>query len=47
MNPLTNDPLSMELDELQSPYRFDMQATNFINNKSLLEQIERVGTVIY
>ncbi len=46
-NPLAIESLSMELDELPLPYRFDLQAMSTIKNQSLLEHIERVGIVIY
>ena len=46
-NPLTIESLTMELDELPLPYRFDLQAISKISNHSLLEHIERVGIVIY
>ena len=46
-NFLSIESLSMELDELPLPYRFDLQAMSTIKNHSLLEHIERVGIVIY
>ena len=46
-NPLTIESLTMELDELPLPYRFDLQAISKINNHTLLEHIKRVGIVIY
>ena len=46
-NPLAIESLSMEMDELPLPYRFDLQAMSTIKNQSLLEHIERVGIVIY
>ena len=46
-NPLAIESLSMELDELPLPYRFDLQTMSTIKNQSLLEHIERVGIVIY
>ena len=46
-NFLSIESLSMELDELSFPYRFDLQAMSTIKNHSLLEHIERVGIVIY
>ena len=46
-NFLSIESLSMELDELSLPYRFDLQAMSTIKNYSLLEHIERVGIVIY
>ena len=46
-NFLSIESLSMELDELPIPYRFDLQAMSTIKNHSLLEHIERVGIVIY
>ena len=46
-NPLAIESLSMELDELPLPYRFELQSMSTIKNQSLLEHIERVGIVIY
>ena len=46
-NFLSIESLSMELEELPLPYRFDLQAMSTIKNHSLLEHIERVGIVIY
>ena len=46
-NPLAIESLSMEMEELPLPYRFDLQAMSTIKNQSLLEHIERVGIVIY
>ena len=46
-NPLAIESLSMKLDELSLPYRFDLQAMSTIKNCSLLAHIERMGIVIY
>ena len=41
------EAIAAELDELPLPYRFDVQALAAITHAPLLEQIERVGMVIY
>lgn len=39
--------ISMRLDELDSPYIFDLCNYNKLNNIELKEHIDRVGQVIY
>jgi predicted nucleotidyltransferase len=39
--------ISIELDELDSPYLFDLCNYNKLNNKELKEHIDRVGKIIY
>lgn len=46
-NELQIASLSMELDELPLPYKFDVIAFPTIYNLSLRQHIERVGVVIY
>jgi predicted nucleotidyltransferase len=41
------EAIAAELDELPLPYRFDVKALAAITHAPLLEQIERVGMVIY
>ena len=41
------EAIAAELEELPLPYRFDVQALEQITLAPLLEQIERVGVVIY
>ena len=41
------EAIAAELEELPLPYRFDVQALAAITHAPLLEQIERVGMVIY
>jgi predicted nucleotidyltransferase len=41
------EAIAAELDDLPLPYRFDVQALAAITHAPLLEQIERVGMVIY
>ncbi len=35
------------LNELPLPYKFDVQAVEFMKSQALLEHIERVGIVLY
>lgn len=46
-NELQIASLSMELDELPLPYKFDVISFSTIHNLSLRQHIERVGIVIY
>jgi predicted nucleotidyltransferase len=39
--------LSLALDELLLPYKFDISIYSYINNSDLLENIKRVGIVFY
>lgn len=39
--------IETELDELLLPYQFDLSSYRQIDNKDLLEHIERVGQVFY
>jgi predicted nucleotidyltransferase len=41
------EALALELDELPLPYHFDLKSIERIENRSLLEHIERVGKTIY
>ena len=41
------EAIAAELEELPLPYRFDVHALAAITHAPLLEQIERVGMVIY
>jgi len=40
-------PLMDRLDELCLPYSFDISIFNYIDNKNLVEHINRVGKTIY
>lgn len=47
---LTNEILSkvrLDLDELNTPYLFDVSLLKNLTAKSLIEHIERVGQVLY
>lgn len=46
-NDLRITALSMELDELPLPYKFDVKAFSSIRDLALRQHIERVGVVIY
>ena len=37
----------LDLDELPTPYQFDVKLYNEINHKKLKEHIDRVGKVFY
>lgn len=39
--------VSLDLDELLTPYRFDVNAYKSINHNKLKEHIDRVGIVFY
>jgi predicted nucleotidyltransferase len=39
--------IAEELDELPTPYLFDLQAIEGLQNSALLEHIQRVGVEIY
>ena len=39
--------IDLELDDLLLPYTFDLSIFHFLNNKELIEHVERVGKVIY
>ena len=41
------ESLSMDLDELPLPYKYDVKAIESISNTPLLEHIKRVGVTIY
>jgi uncharacterized protein len=43
---LRAEAIAAELDELPLPYRFDVLPLQGINNRALLEHIERVGIVL-
>ena len=39
--------ISIDLDELETPYRFDLVIYNRINESALREHIDRMGRVLY
>ena len=39
--------LESELDDIMLPYQFDLSLYEFIDNKQLIEHINRVGKVFY
>ena len=39
--------ISLEIDDLLLPYMFDLSIFHFINDKDMLEHIERVGKIFY
>ena len=39
--------LSLQIDDLLLPYTFDISIYNHLNNKKLIEHIDRIGKVIY
>ena len=45
--PLVVQSIAHELDELPTPYLFDLQAIEGLQNPALLEHIQRVGIEIY
>jgi predicted nucleotidyltransferase len=45
--PLVVERIADELDELPTPYLFDLQAIEGLQNPALLEHIQRVGIEIY
>jgi len=47
VEPLRAEAIASELDELPLPYRFDVQPLAHIQNRPLLEHINRVGILIY
>ena len=44
---LSIEAISMELEELPLPYKFDVKAFDTICNSELREHIKRVGIMIY
>jgi uncharacterized protein len=47
VNALRAEAIAAELEELPLPYRFDVQTLEGLNNRALLEHIQRVGVVLY
>lgn len=47
IEPLRAEAIAFELDELPLPYRFEVQPLAHIQYRPLLENIDRVGIVIY
>ncbi|WP_459827939.1 nucleotidyltransferase family protein [Hydrogenophilus islandicus] len=47
LDDLTVQRIALALDELPLPYLFDVKAVSSLNNRALLEHIERVGIEIY
>ena len=47
VTPLGAEAIAAELEELPTPYRFDVQALQAIQHPALLEHIRRVGVEIY
>lgn len=39
--------LSLQIDDLLLPYTFDLSIYDHLNNKELVEHIDRIGRVIY
>jgi predicted nucleotidyltransferase len=39
--------IEVELDDLMSPYKFDVSIHKNIDNKDLLEHFKRVGKIVY
>jgi predicted nucleotidyltransferase len=44
---LAVEAISMELEELPLPYKFDVKAFDTIRNSALREHIKRVGIMVY
>jgi uncharacterized protein len=47
IEPLRAEAIAAELEELPLPYRFDVQSLAHIQHRPLLEDIQRVGILIY
>jgi predicted nucleotidyltransferase len=47
VDPLQAEAIAAELEELPTPYRFDVQASKAIRHPDLIEHIRRVGVQIY
>jgi predicted nucleotidyltransferase len=47
MSPLQVEGIAHELDELPTPYLFDVESVAHLQNPALVEHIERVGIEIY
>ena len=47
IDPLFAESLAGELDEIASPYRYDVVAYRSITNDALREHIDRVGILVY
>jgi predicted nucleotidyltransferase len=47
IQPLRAEAIAAELEELPLPYRFDVQSLAHIQHSPLLENIQRVGILIY
>jgi predicted nucleotidyltransferase len=45
--PMQAEEITMEMEELPMPYRFDIQTYNAIKNVLLKEHIDRVGKTVY
>lgn len=44
---LEAEAIASDLDELATPYHFDVQSMEHIQHRGLLDHIQRVGIVIY
>lgn len=47
LTPLGAEAIAAELEELPTPYRFDVQAFQAIQSPALLDHIRRVGVEIF